>query len=137
MPVDNILARLEKVKTAGQDKWRAVCPVHGGKHRNLMISERTDKSVGVHCFVCGAGGVDLMETLGMPVSEIFAPDSNYVRPAVTRKMTQERLEDDFVLLIAENDKEKGQRLTLEDKKRVRLARHRINGIDTIIKNNDK
>jgi hypothetical protein len=137
MPVDNILARLEKVRSAGQDKWRAVCPVHGGKHRNLMISERPDRSVGVHCFVCSATGVDLMETLGMPVSEIFSPDSNYVRPVVTRQMTQERLEDDLVLSIAENDKANGRKLSLEDKKRVRLARHRINGIDTIIKNVDK
>ena len=137
MPVDNILARLEKVQPVGQDKWRAVCPVHGGKHRNLMVSERPDRSVGVHCFVCGASGVDLMETLGMPVSEIFSPDSNYVRPVVTRQMTQQRLEDDLVLLIAENDKAKGRKLTLEDKKRVRLAKHRISGIDAIIKNNDK
>jgi hypothetical protein len=137
MPVDYILARLEKVQPLGQDKWRSVCPVHGGKHRNLMISERPDRSVGVHCFVCGATGVDLMETLGMPLSEIFAPDSNYVRPVVTRQMTQQRLEDDLVLLIAENDKAKGSKLSLEDKKRVRLARHRINGIDAMIKNNDK
>jgi hypothetical protein len=78
-----------------------------------------------------------METLGMPLSEIFAPDSNYVRPVVTRQMTQQRLEDDLVLLIAENDKAKGSKLSLEDKKRVRLARHRINGIDAMIKNNDK
>ena len=137
MPVDNILARLEKVKIAGQDKWRAVCPVHGGKNRNLMISERSDKSVGIHCFVCGATGLDLMDTLGMPVSEIFSPDSNYVRPVITRQMTQQRLEDDLVLSIAENDKAKGRKLSLDDKKRVRLARHRINGINTIIKNNDK
>ena len=137
MPVDNILARLEKVQPAGQNKWRAVCPVHGGKNRNLMISERSDKSVGIHCFVCGATGLDLMDTLGMPVSEIFSPDSNYVRPVITRQMTQQRLEDDLVLSIAENDKAKGRKLSLDDKKRVRLARHRINGINTIIKNNDK
>jgi hypothetical protein len=102
-----------------------------------MISERPDRSVGVYCFVCGAGGVDLMETLRMPVSEIFSPNSNYVRPVVTRQMIQQRLEDDLVLSIAENDKANGRKLSLEDKKRVRLARHRINGIDTIIKNVDK
>ena len=137
MPVDNILARLEKVQPSGQDKWRAVCPVHGGKHRNLMVSERPDGSVGVYCFVCGASGVDLMETLRMPVSEIFSPDSNYARPVVTKRMTQQRLEDDLVLMIAENDKANGRKLSLEDKKRVRLAKHRISGIDAIIKNNDK
>jgi hypothetical protein len=52
-------------------------------------------------------------------------------------MIQQRLEDDLVLSIAENDKANGRKLSLEDKKRVRLARHRINGIDTIIKNVDK
>jgi hypothetical protein len=52
-------------------------------------------------------------------------------------MIQQRLEDDLVLSIAENDKANGRKLSFEDKKRVRLARHRINGIDTIIKNVDK
>tara|TARA_R110000823_G_scaffold203197_1_gene334035 strand:+ start:6212 stop:6616 length:405 start_codon:yes stop_codon:yes gene_type:complete len=134
MPVENILSRLDKVSPSGQQKWRCACPVHGGTNKNMMISERSDGSVGVHCFVCGATGVQLMETLGLKLSEIFAPDSDYVRPAVTAKMNNQLMEDEMVLMISKAAEEDGIKLSLEDKRRVRLARHRSSRIEEL-KNN--
>ena len=128
MTIQTILESLDKVTTAGQSKWRAACPVHGGKHRNLMVSERSDGSVGVHCFVCGADGVALCNALGLPIAEIFSPDSKYERPVITKRMQEQLMEDELVISIAEADQERGKRLTLEDKKRVRLAEARIEGI---------
>jgi hypothetical protein len=131
MPVNNILNRLDKVVPAGESKWRCACPVHNGKDRNMMISERTDGSVGVHCFVCGATGTELMETLGLPMKELFSPDSTYIRPTVTKKMEQELLEDELVLLMAQRADEDGTKLSLEDRRRVRLARHRASSIQAM------
>lgn len=128
MTIQTILGSLDKVATAGQSKWRAACPVHGGTHRNLMVSERSDGSVGAHCFVCGADGVALCNSLGLPIAEIFAPDSQYERPIITNQMKQQMLEDELVLSIAQADEERGKRLSLEDKRRVRLAEARIEGI---------
>lgn len=128
MPVNNILNCIDKVRNAGQDKWRIPCPSHGGKGFNMMISERPDRSVGAHCFVCGANGLDLVESLGLPVSELFSPDSEYERPVITRKMREEAEIDRSVLMIAANAEKTGQRLTLEDKRRIRLAKARLEGI---------
>tara|TARA_R100000951_G_scaffold71345_1_gene60111 strand:- start:638 stop:1045 length:408 start_codon:yes stop_codon:yes gene_type:complete len=129
--VQNVLARLDKVRTAGESKWRCPCPVHAGKDFNMMISERRDGSVGVHCFVCGATGTELMEVLGLPMKELFAEDSEYVRPIVNTKMREQKLEDEIVLDIAKSATETGTKLSLEDKRRIRLARHRIASIENL------
>lgn len=127
MTVQTILNRLDKVRNSGQDKWRIPCPVHNGKDFNMSIKECSDGTVLAHCFVCGADGPALCEALGLPLAEIFPPDNNYVRPVVTKKMQQEALEDEFVISIASQQR----KLTLEDKRRLRLAKARLEGIEQI------
>lgn len=131
MTAQTILNHCDKVRNAGQDKWRIPCPSHGGKGFNMMISERSDGSVGAHCFVCGANGVDLIESLNLPMKELFAPDSEYQRPLVTKKMQTQAQEDEAVLMVAKGYKERGERMTLEDKRRVRLAKARLEGIQQL------
>lgn len=128
MTIEAILDRLDKYRQIGEKKYRAPCPVHQGKNLNMMISERSDRSVGVHCFVCGATGMEVVEALGLPVKELFAENSEYVPPRVTSKMRQQEAEDEIVLMIAKNTDEK---LSLEDKRRVRLARHRLASISAL------
>lgn len=131
MSIHNILNRVDKVRKAGQDKWRIPCPVHNGKGYNMLISERPDGSVGAHCFSCGGNGIALCEALGLPVSELFPADSDYQRPVVTNKMKQQAEEDHAVLMIANASEERGQRLSLEDKRRVRLAKARLEGLEQL------
>ena len=127
MTVQAILNRLDKVRSSGQDKWRIPCPVHNGKDYNMSIKECSDGTVLAHCFVCGADGPALCEALGLPLAEIFPPDNDYVRPAITKRMQQEALEDEFVISIASQQR----KLTLEDKRRLRLAKARLEGIEQI------
>lgn len=131
MTAQTILNHCDKVRNAGQDKWRIPCPSHGGKGFNMMISERSDGSVGAHCFVCGANGVDLIEALNLPMKELFAPDNDYQRPVVSKKMQTQAQEDEAVLMVAKGYKERGERMTLEDKRRVRLAKARLEGIQQL------
>lgn len=125
LSIENIIGSLDRVRKSGRNKWRAPCPVHGGKDLNMIISERSDGSVGAHCFVCGANGVDLVDTLGFERSEIFAPDSEYQKPVITRQMQEEEQMDRMIMAMAENSTD----MTLEDKRRVRLAKARLEGID--------
>lgn len=124
MSIENILGSLDNVRKSGNSKWRAPCPVHKGKDRNLMISERSDGSVGCYCFVCGAGGPDVMQSLGLDLKEIFAPDSEYQRPVITKKMQEEETMDRLVIEMAKVNPPK----TLEDTRRVQLAQARLEGI---------
>ena len=93
-----------------------------------MLSERSDGSVGVHCFVCGATGIEVVEALGWPVKELFSEDTDYQPPKINRKMREQAMEDEMVLMIASNP---NQKLTLEDKRRIRLARHRLASISAL------
>jgi hypothetical protein len=61
------------------------------------------------------------------MSEIFPPNQDYIRPVLTKKMQQEALEDEIVLSIANQSRT----LSLEDKRRVRLAKARLEGIQQI------
>lgn len=127
MTAETILNRFNKVRNAGQDKWRVPCPVHNGKGFNMSIKKCSDGTVLAHCFVCGADGPQLVESLGLPLSEIFPPDQEYIRPVFTKKMQQEALEDEIVLSIASETRT----LSLADKRRIRLAKARLEGIDQI------
>lgn len=127
MTAETILKKFSKVRNSGQDKWRVQCPVHNGKDFNMSIKECQDGTVLAHCFVCGADGPKLVEALGLPLSEIFPPDSQYIRPVFSKKMQHEALEDEIVLSIAGETR----KLTLEDKRRIRLAKARLEGIEQI------
>lgn len=127
MTVQTILGHFDKVRNSGQDKWRVPCPVHNGKDYNMSIKECSDGTVLAHCFVCGADGPKLVEALGLSMSEIFPPNQDYIRPVLTKKMQQEALEDEIVLSIANQSRT----LSLEDKRRVRLAKARLEGIQQI------
>lgn len=127
MTVETILNQFSKVRNSGQDKWRVPCPVHNGKGFNMSIKECADGTVLAHCFVCGADGPKLVQALGLEMAEIFPPDSNYIRPVFSKEMQQEALEDEIVLSIAGETR----KLTLEDKRRVRLAKARLEGIAQI------
>jgi hypothetical protein len=127
MSIDVVLNALDNVRKVGADKWRAACPVHNGKDRNLLVSERGDGSVGAHCFVCGATGPDVVQSLGVNIKEIFAPDSDYKAPMISKKMLNEEQQDRLVLAMAE----KMPPQTLADRRRVQLAQSRLEGIQMI------
>ena len=128
MTIEAILNRLDKYRPSGDNKYRAPCPVHQGKDLNMMLSERSDGSVGVHCFVCGATGIEVVDALGLSIKELFADDNDYRPPVINRKMREQEAEDEIVLMIAKNN---DQKLSLEDKRRIRLARHRLAAISAL------
>lgn len=123
-----ILDRLPKVRSAGQGKYRAPCPVHQGKDFNLMLSEDETGKVGCHCFVCGANGISVVEALGLPISELFPPDSGYVRPVVTKQMKAQKLEDEIFCDIYSSE-ESSRAMTLQEKRLYRRAKARIEGVN--------
>ena len=124
MSIETVLARLDRVRKSGTNKWRTPCLVHGGKDMNMIVSERSDGSVGAYCFVCGASAVDLADTIGLDRSEVFAPDSGYKPPVITRQMESEEKQDRMILAMAAVNPP----VTLADKRRVQLAHSRLEGI---------
>lgn len=72
-PRDNLLPRLNGVKSNGQGKWGALCPCHDDHEASLHIEEMPDGSIMAHCFACKANGGQVATKLVMPVSWLFPP----------------------------------------------------------------
>lgn len=71
-----ILRSLQKVKQTGNGKFIACCPVHSDRSPSLAITEKPDKMILLHCFGCGAGGVDICNALGIDPISLFPPNDN-------------------------------------------------------------
>lgn len=118
--LSEILQRLQKVKQHG-DQYYACCPVHDDKSPSMGITEKEDKVL-IHCFGCGAGGPEVMEALGLPVSTLF---KHKKRGDIPNKIIEKAKEDVWYIEIFENEKRKGTRITYNEWKRYRLAKERV------------
>lgn len=127
-----LLQALGDVKPAGNNKWMAICPVHGGnKNKALMISLRDDNSVGAHCFSCGANGLDLYRHLGLPLDELNGY-KEYTQ-VVPREIQETYDTDKLIIRIYKADKEKGIEIGYKDERRYKLALSRKQGIENKFK----
>lgn len=71
MHVEELLARLTKVKKAGPDKWVACCPAHEDRSPSLAIKE-SEGTILLHCFA-GCSVEDVCGAVGIEITELFPP----------------------------------------------------------------
>lgn len=72
MSLDNLIARLDKVKRTGQGRYVARCPAHADKNPTLSIRELMDGRVLVHCFA-GCTAAEIVAAAGIDMVELFPP----------------------------------------------------------------
>lgn len=84
MTAEVLLARLDKVKQTGRDRWVACCPAHADKHPSLNVREAEDGRVLVHCFT-GCSVADIVAAVGLELSDLFPP-----RPVTDTFLKSER-----------------------------------------------
>ena len=123
MTIENILARLSKVRKSHRG-YNACCPVHQDKNPSMTVTETDDGKVLIHCFSCGARGTDVVEALGLPVSELFSGEFTGTYDA-KYKLRKTELEDSLVISMYEDGKRDGQYLSHADFKRYKLAKARL------------
>ena len=75
MTIETFLSRLHKVKKRGHGQWMALCPIHNEKTPSLSIKD-DNGTILIHCFGCGAGGVDVCGAVGVEPSELFPPSDH-------------------------------------------------------------
>jgi hypothetical protein len=129
--VDELLARLDKVKSTGNRKWTACCPVHGDKNPSMSIKEESDGKVLCYCFACGAKGVDVVGAIGLPVSVLFSEESKSPDRSSWRKqkLLEEKASDELFLRIYTAWEEAGKVISWADQKRYKVAVNRLEGIN--------
>lgn len=131
-PIDMVLSRLDHPKSTGKDRWRAACPVCGGRNRSTL-SVRLDENnaVGVKCFKSECSTDLIVGALGLELSDLFPPRDSHSRPLKRRSMISadqalELLDEEaqFVGTCAANIAH-GVALTTNDKDRCLTAAGRI------------
>lgn len=133
-PVENLLARLEKVK-GRNGSWTARCPAHNDKGPSLAIREAEDGRVLLHCFA-GCEAQSVVHSIGMDLSDLFPPDEKRkgypvegkpkLKPAfyasdLMRIISFEAL----VVQIVAFDIASGKKPSEEDRQRMMVAYQRI------------
>lgn len=125
--MNNLLNALQgNIKPAGRDKWTARCPTHNDKDFAMSIKLCSDGSVMAHCHACGANGLDLYQTLGLDLDELFGGKHNS-DDFVPNGIREQYKDDKFFAAVYEADTGKGIRPALSDKRRYKLAKARMQG----------
>src|ERR1700744_1253675 len=93
------VARVFNAKRAGKGKWRAPCPLHGGKHSGPLSIREGDRGVILSCFGgCDPGAV--LAKVGLKWSDLFkGKPTPQIRRRVSLQGAKEALERQLGLVI--------------------------------------
>jgi len=129
MIAERFLERLEGVRSTGQDKWIARCPVHGDKSPSLAVREVDDRVL-IHCFA-GCDVHEVVSAVGLKLSDLFLnkvpidghkPLSRpFPAPDILRCLSRESI----FLIICATDTRKGKKLNDQDYDRLLISSSRI------------
>lgn len=82
------IALVFRAKRSGRGRWRAVCPVHGGRHSGpLSIAEGHSGTI-VKCFG-GCDTEDVLAKVGLKLGDLFL-DHRAMTPQIRRKLADEQ-----------------------------------------------
>ncbi|MCC6192811.1 MAG: DNA primase [Anaerolineales bacterium] len=77
---ERLLARLERVRQTGPDRWIAKCPAHEDRSPSLSIRELADGRLLVHDFG-GCAAADVVGAVGLTLGDLFPDGGREHRPA--------------------------------------------------------
>ena len=117
--LDKVLSCLDKVKSAGVNKWNACCPAHNDKSPSLSITETSDGTVLLKCWV-GCTAQDIVSAIGLALRGLFPGEKRERRAPSVAAIKHERA----VYLIGKSLFDAGK-LSGDDLQRFNLAKQRL------------
>jgi hypothetical protein len=126
--INNLLSRLNKVKSTGRNSWLACCPAHDDRSPSLSIKEEADGHILLHCFA-GCSAIDVVGAIGVDIGDLF-PEQVHHKPPVKKKFyATDILEaikyESQIVLLAAFELKKNKPLDETDLQRLQLAYERI------------
>lgn len=127
--LEQLLGKLDKLKSTGKNRWIACCPAHMDESPSLSITQVDDGRILIHCFAeCQTS--DVLNALNMTFEDLF-PQSlgNF------KRIAKPYYPHDILLIIACEarlvalaacDISKGKVMNDSEKERILLAAGRIN-----------
>ncbi|MBS0497063.1 MAG: hypothetical protein JSR51_05360 [Proteobacteria bacterium] len=116
-----VIGRLSKVRRIGEGRYVACCAVHQDRTPSLAVTQKPDGVILLHCFGCGAGGVDICNALGIDPATLFPPSDNPKyekrnRSGFPARQLLHALHGDLIrLLVVANDLKKLNALSSDDR----------------------
>lgn len=117
--LDKVLSCLDKVKPAGTNKWKACCPAHDDKSPSLAITETSDGTVLLKCWV-GCTAQDVVSAIGLELRDLFPGEKRERRGPSAAAIKLEHA----VYLIGKSQLDAGT-LSGDDLQRFNLAKQRL------------
>src|ERR1700722_12205329 len=70
MQVEELLSLLKGVRSAGHDRWNALCPSHSDRNPSLAVTRGERVPILLHCFAgCDVGRI--VDALGLELSDLM------------------------------------------------------------------
>lgn len=132
MDVNNLLSKLEKVRSTGNGKWLACCSAHNDRSPSLAIKQTDDQKLLLHCF-SGCQVSDIVAAAGLTLSDLMPVSTKYQKGSKPPKFNKYELFDrlmheSIILSLAIRQLLSFQDLSVEDDARVLVAENVINNI---------
>jgi hypothetical protein len=128
--IDNILSRLEKVKSTKPNEWVACCPAHNDRTPSMGIKLTDNGKILIHCFGQQCSIDSIVTAIGLELSDLFPQTDNveykrnkreYFNPATILKA----IEFEATVLMLSSADVLNKNVSPEDHKRIELAHDRI------------
>ena len=129
--IDDLLSRLDKVKSNGRNQWTACCPAHDDRDPSLAVKVLSDGRILIKCFA-GCGAADVVHSVGLTMSDLF-PDGclgelkgwQQLQDIRDKKKDAKLDKDRMILEMAKSDRASGKRLSPKDLEREKQAYLRV------------
>jgi hypothetical protein len=118
--LENVLSRLDKVKSAGPNKWKACCPAHDDQNPSLGICEASDGKVLLHCWA-GCSTADITAAIGLELRDLF-PGEKQRRSGPSKAALYFEA---TIISIALSNLRQGKPLSAADRERFEIAKQRM------------
>jgi len=76
--LQNLLSRLDKVRSSGSNRYLACCPAHEDRSPSLAISSADDRLL-IHCFA-GCSPDEILTALDLDMSALFDEPLRHTKP---------------------------------------------------------
>ena len=132
MNIEQLLARLEKIRRTGDGKWLACCPAHNDKTPSLAIKQTDDGKILIHCFA-GCDVESIVSSIDLSLADLMPDNPTYKKGSKPPKFNKYELFDrlvyeSIILCIAIRQLITKEALSTEDQKRVLKAEQTIDNI---------
>jgi len=108
--LEGFISRLDNDRSTGTDKYIARCPAHEDRSPSLTVGLGRDGGIILHCFA-GCSAQDVVESVGMSMSDLF-PDDGYECRTGGRRLPQQ---DELVIRMGIEDKARGRAFRPSDR----------------------